>query len=153
MYRFTSLQRFAIAFLFVTPLALTIIMWAPADGMPEPFTLVALVWFTLLLWAPLFVYVHDTIKSVGDWAYDSGNWVRKVWYNDDVMDVYVQRKPHTKNSYYVWCMADDSDYFDDECRTVVYEYKDYGHLYNVLSNAEVCAIDLLVEKYNSSSPF
>jgi hypothetical protein len=61
----------------------------------------------------------------------------------------VEPKRKAKGSYYVWFMADDSDYWDDECRTVVWEYKDYGDLYNVLSNAEVQGINLLAQ----DSPF
>jgi hypothetical protein len=150
MYRFTGLQRFAVGFLFATALTLSIMMWV--DGVPsDPFTVVMVCAMTLGVWLPLYMYVADTMRSVGGWQYDSGHWKRTVWFGSAMLDVYVERKPRTKASYYVTFMSDDSDYWDDECRTVVWEYKDHGDLYNVLSNAEVQGINLLAR--NDDSPF
>jgi hypothetical protein len=148
MYRFTGLQRFAIAFLFLSALTISVLMWV--GGAPsEKFTLVIVCAMTLGVWSPLYIYVVDTMRSVGGWQYDSGCWKRSVWYGSATLDVYVEPKRKAKGSYYVTFMADDSDYWDDECRTIVWEYKDYGDLYNVLSNAEVQGINLLAQ----DSPF
>jgi hypothetical protein len=152
MYRFTGLQRFAVTFLFVSALVLSIMIWV--NGIPsDPFVLVMVCAMTLGLWFPLYLYVADTMRSVGGWQCDGGCWKRTVWFRDAMLDVYVERKARTKASYYVTFMADDSDYWGDECRTVVWEYKDYGELYNVLSNAEVQGINLLARNYDEDPPF
>lgn len=150
MYRFTGLQRFAIAFLFLSALTVSVLMWV--NGVPnDPFVFIMLCAMTLGVWAPLYVYVIDTLRSVGDWKHDSGCWVRDVHYGRAALKVYVERRPRNKKAFRVSVFADDSDYFDEECITCVNEYDDYGDLYVVLANAEVNAIKIMVE--HPESPF
>lgn len=154
MVRLTKLNLFAIGFLFLSALVLTLAMWWNMDHLPsDPFTFGSLVAFTLGVWFPLGLYVWDLVHDVEGWVHNDGTYEKYVWYNNDTLRVFISRRPRTRKAYRIAILADDTDYFGDECSTVVWEYDDYDSLYNVLATAEIRAVELLVANYEADSPF
>lgn len=151
MSRVSKLQCAALTFLTLTPAVLMVLMWG-GDIPSEPFAFIMLCAMTVGLWCPLAFYVFELVHNVGGWTYEAGIYSQYVWLGDDCIRVYVETKNHGGTSpYWVSLFVDDSDYFDDECITMVHSYGDYGSIVGVLAHAEDVAYDLLLK--GAASPF
>ena len=151
MNRLKTLQYVALAFLTLTPAALTVLMWG-GDIPSEPFAFIMLCALTVGVWVPLVFYVSELVHHVDGWNYEAGTYDKYVWYEDGCVRIMVETKNHGDTSpYWVSLWVDDEDYFGDECITMVESYGDYGSLVGVLADAESVAYSLLVN--GAASPF
>ena len=153
--RLKTLQYVALAFLTLTPAVLMVLMWG-GDIPNEPFAFIMLCAMTVGLWCPLAFYVSELVHNVNGWTYEGGTYSKYVWldgtYDNECVRVFVETKNHGGSSpYWVSVFVDDSDYFGDECITMVHSYGDFGSLVGVLAHAEDVAYDLLLK--GAAEPF
>lgn len=151
MNRLSKLQYVALTFLTLTPAVLMVLMWG-GDIPTEPFAFIMLCAMTVGLWCPLALYVSELVHHVDGWNYEGGTYDKYVTYGEGCIRVLVETKGHGGSApYWVSFWADDTDYFGDECITLVESYGDCGSLVTVMGHAESVAYRLLVD--GADSPF
>jgi hypothetical protein len=115
------------------------------NGIPDLWVGAFMLALVIFGWSPFVGFTVASMHNVDGWSYEGGCYDKWITYRNHDMHIFVSKRPKVRHAYRVAFMADDyDDPFEGHCMTIVYEYDDYGNLHDVLANAEVFAIDLII---------